>query len=279
MHLRASENAKGFDMSAGVMQLDTIERRLLNLMQTDFPLTSEPYADLGQRLGTDADEVICRLKQLKRKGIIRLIGPLLDSRSLGYQTTLVAMRVAETELERVGRIIAEHPGVSHGYERDHYFNVWFTLAVPPSVNIETEMERLTHAAGVEAGFSLPVVRVFKIGAYFDMDEEAQSMPVANRSSVLARPVELSATERLIINELQQDLPLIFTPFNTMAERTGLDVDRFLAECRSLQQRGVIRRFSASINHGYAGFTANAMTCWVAPWDTIEIAGHKLASLK
>jgi DNA-binding Lrp family transcriptional regulator len=261
------------------MQLDSIDRRLLNLIQTEFPLSKEPYADLGQQLGTDVDDVIRRIKQLKRKGIIRLIGPVLDSRSLGYQTTLVAMRVAETNLEKAERVIAEHPGVSHGYEREHYFNVWFTLAVPSAVNIETELEQLTHRAGTETVFSLPAVKVFKIGAYFDMDEEGQSTPVPHGSSVLAKQVDFSSTERLIINELQQDLPLISAPFTVMAAQVGMDLEQFLAQCRSLQQRGIIRRFSASINHNYAGFAANAMACWVAPPDTIDVAGRQLASLK
>jgi DNA-binding Lrp family transcriptional regulator len=261
------------------MQLDSIDRKLLNLIQTEFPLTDEPYADLGQRLGTDADEVIRRIQQLKRKGIIRLIGPVLDSRRLGYQTTLVAMRVAETNLEKAERVIAEHPGVSHGYERDHFFNVWFTLAVLPAVNIETELERLCHLAGAETAFSLPAIKVFKIGAYFDMDEESQSTPASYQNSTLSKQANLSPAERLIINELQQDLPLISTPFTAMAEQVDMDIEQFLAQCRSIQQRGIIRRFSASINHNHAGFVANAMACWVASPDIMNIAGHKLASLK
>jgi len=261
------------------MQLDGTDRKLLNLVQTGFPLSKEPYADLGQRLGTDPKEVIRRIQQLKRRGIIRLIGPVLDSRSLGYQTTLVATRVAETNLEKAEKVIAEHPGVGHGYERGHYFNVWFTLAVPPAVNIETELERLSHLAGAETAFSLPVIKVFKIGAYFDMDEESQSASVPYQNSTLAKQVKLSPIEKLIINELQRDLPLISTPFTAMAEQAGMDVERFLAQCRSLQQRGIIWRFSASINHNHAGFMANAMSCWVAPPQLIDVAGHKLASLK
>ena len=65
----------------------------------------------------------------------------------------------------------------------------------------------------------------------------------------------------------------------MAQRVDMDAEQFLAQCRSLQQRGIIRRFSASINHNHVGFVANAMACWVAPADTIDIAGCKLASLK
>ena len=105
------------------MHLDSIGKKLLNLVQVEFPLTKEPYADLGLQLGIDRDEVIYHIEQLKTKGVIRQISPVLDARSLGYQTTLVAMRVAETQLDKAGQLIGEHPGVSHGYERDHYFNL------------------------------------------------------------------------------------------------------------------------------------------------------------
>lgn len=260
------------------MQLDN-DRKLLNLIQTEFPLTREPFANLAQHLNTGVDEVIRCVGQLKERGIVRLVGPVLDSRSLGYHTTLVAMKIAETRLEKAEQVIASHPGVSHGYEREHQFNVWFTLALPPARDIQTEMEKLTASTGSEAAFSLPALKMYKIGAYFDMDENGQDTPNAHQKSVLARNVELSRADRLIINELQQDLPLIPTPFSVMAEKVGMGVEQFLAGCQSLQERGIIRRFSASINHRNAGFTANAMSCWTVPADEIDSVGQKLALLK
>ena len=261
------------------MHLDSVGRSLLNLIQAGFPLTREPFADLGQRLGIGVGEIIRRIEQLKEREIIRLIGPVLDSRSLGYRTTLVAMKVAETGLEKAEQVIAMHPGVSHGYEREHQFNVWFTMALPPASDIKTELEQLTRSTGAEAAFSLPATKMFKIGAYFDMDENGQNVSPSHRNSVLTKQVELSRADRLIINELQQDLPLVRASFTAMAERAGMNVEQFLAGCRSLQQRGVIRRFSASINHKNAGFTANAMSGWTAPAEKIDAAGQKLASLK
>jgi DNA-binding Lrp family transcriptional regulator len=261
------------------MQLASVDRRLLNLIQTEFPLTREPYAELGRRLGTDANEVMQRIARLMSQRVIRLIGPVMDSRSIGYQTTLVAMRIAETQLGKAEQIIADHPGISHGYERDHNFNVWFTLAVPSNIDIEHELDELTRSTCAEAAFPLPAIKVFKIGAYFDMDEDGQKTTMSRRSNALAQKVELSSTERLTINMLQQSLPLTPTPFNAIAEQVGIDVEQFLAQCRSLQQRGVIRRFSASINHYHAGFSANGMACWAVPLDTIDVMGQKLALLK
>ena len=208
-----------------------------------------------------------------------MIGPVTDSRSLGFHTTLVGMKVADANLEQAEQVIAGHPGVSHGYERDHPFNVWFTLALPPASNIETELQELTRSAGAEITVSLPAVRVFKLGAYFDIEENGQTASAAHGESPLAERLDLSPADKRIINQLQQDLPLVAAPFAAMAEGAGLDTEQFLAGCRSLQERGIIRRFSACINHRKAGFTANTMCCWVAPPDKIDTAGQALASLK
>jgi len=259
--------------------LDISDRRLLNLIQTEFPLTKEPFADLAQRLGASVDEIVQRITRLKELRIIRLIGPVMDSKSLGYHTTLVAMKVTEGNLEKAEQVIAGHPGVSHGYEREHQFNIWFTLALPTTSDIETELQKLTQATGAEIVFSLPAVKVFKIGAYFDMDENGQTAPATHRKGVLTSQVELSSADRLIINELQQDLDMVTAPFSAMAERVGMDTEQFLAGCRSLKKRGIIRRFSASINHRNAGFTANAMSCWAALPDRIDAVGQNMASLK
>jgi DNA-binding Lrp family transcriptional regulator len=261
------------------MPLNNRDRKLLNLIQSEFPLTGEPFADLAQRLGTSVDETLRDIARLKGAGIVRMIGPVMDSRSLGFHTTLVAMKVADASLEKAEQVIADHPGVSHGYERSHRFNVWFTLALPSIMSIEGELQSLTQSTGAEVAFSLPALRVFKIGAYFDMDEDSRTIPVTYGRTALISQVELSGVDRRIINELQQDLPLVPAPFSAMAAKTDMNTEEFLVGCRSLQERGVIRRFSASINHRNAGFTANAMSCWAAPPDKIDAAGRMLASLR
>jgi DNA-binding Lrp family transcriptional regulator len=198
------------------MQLTSPEQKLLHVLQTQFPLTVRPYADLGQRLGIEAAEVIQLIANLKDRGIIRLIGPVLDPHSLNYQTTLVAARIALSGLNGLEQIISTHPGVSHGYERDHYFNVWFTLAVPQTASIDIEIEKIKHASGAEAMLSLPAVKVFKIGAYFNMNGEEEQAPQLNQHEPVTKPRELSASERLVINSLQQDLPLIPAPFTELS---------------------------------------------------------------
>lgn len=261
--------------------LDDTDRRLLNLIQGEFPLTSEPFSALGLALGVSGEQVIRRIEGLKAGGIVRYIGPLFDARSLGYHITLVAMRVAEQRLDEATQVVCEHPGVSHGYQRDHHFNLWFTLALPWERDIQDELGRLAGVLAAEAVLDLPVLRAFKLGTCFDVGGDATptaDASVAYRVSFAKAP-DLSPSDRALIKELQRDLPLIPRPFDTTAERLGIDTDEFLAHCQSLLQRSVMRRFSASVSHARLGFVANAMVCWIASPDRVEAAGQKLAALR
>ena len=263
-----------------MMRLDSIDQKLLSLLQAKFPLTSEPYADLGLSLGIAEEEVIRHIGQLKAKGLIRQIGPVFDAASLGYRTTLVAMRVADTRLDKAAELISQHPGVSHAYERDHHFNLWFTLAVPAKVEMEAELQRLAGPVKAETVFTLPALRLFKLRAYFGSDGDGQSaMDTEAPSDIISQEAQLSPVDRRIINELQQDLPLVPRPFIEMSVRLGMGEENFLAQCQSLLSRSIMRRFGAAVNHRRAGFVANAMTCWATPPEKIVAAGQKLASLR
>ena len=131
------------------LRLDSVDQRLLGILQAKFPLTSKPYADIGLGLSVAEDEVIQRIDQMKKKGLVRQISPVLDARRLGYKTTLVAMRVRETQLYQAARFLTEHPRVSHAYKRDHHFNLWFTLAVPDTADIDAELLRLADITEAE----------------------------------------------------------------------------------------------------------------------------------
>jgi DNA-binding Lrp family transcriptional regulator len=245
-------------------------------------LTSKPYGEIGLVLGIAEDKVIRRIDQMKKKGLVRQISPVLDARRLGYKTTLVAMGVRETQLDQAARFLSEHPRVSHAYKRDHYFNLWFTLAVPDMADIDAELLRLADMTEAETAFDLPTVKIFKLRTYFSSDEDVQPQPevlAGTLNGVTRQSVDLSPLDRKVINQLQQDLPLTSRPFAEMAARLGMDEEKFMAQCQSLLSRGIIRRYGASVNHRGVGFAANAMTCWAVPAEKVEVIAEKLVSLK
>ncbi|MDI6814503.1 MAG: AsnC family transcriptional regulator [Dehalococcoidales bacterium] len=263
------------------MHLDDIDKKLVNAVQKDFLLIREPFSALGLRLGISCDEVLRRIERLKADGVVGQIGPVFDARRLGYLTTLAAIQVTENQVAQAAKVINQHPGVSHCYQREHHFNLWFTLAVPVSTDMENELHKLGSLVGAEVVLNLPAVRVFKIGAYFDVAGDDDLLPNSSVShtSLLSENIDLSPTERAVINELQTDLPLVSRPFDLVSARLAMNVEEFLNQCRSLQQRGIMRRFGALIRHSRVGFVANAVVCWVAEPTIVEVAGKKVAEFR
>ncbi len=256
-----------------------IDKKLLNLIQSEFPLVSEPYRALGEKLGIGEDEVISRIKELKSSGLVRQISPVFDPRRLGYRSTLVAMETPKAQLEKAEQFLIDHPGVSHGYERDNKFNLWFTLAIAPDKEIADELTKLLNNTGIESVIALPATRLFKIGTYFASDEEVQATTTAMQfDGDLPEKADLTRLDKKVINGLQLDLPLVSKPFEVIAARLGLSEAVLLKECQILLDRGIIRRFSASVNHRRVGYTANGMTCWSVPSAKVDEAGKKIAAL-
>jgi DNA-binding Lrp family transcriptional regulator len=257
--------------------LDSIDRRLLGLLQMKFPIDRTPFNLLGLKLGINSQDVILRIQRFKDRGIVRQISPVFDARKLGYQSTLVAIKVPENHLQTAEKVISSHPGISHGYQREHEFNVWVTLSVPAGSDIEFEMGKLASSLDASAVFDLPALRVFKLRAYFGADcGEASDMAAKDE---ISQSVDLSLTDKNVVNEIQEDLPLTPGAFDSFAERLNMDVEEFLGQCRSLQDRGIIRRYGAAINHRSTGYQANAMACWIAEEQELERVGRKLASLE
>src|SRR5574341_874985 len=221
--------------------MDEQDKRLLNVIQAEFPLVSRPFQALGASLGSTEEETIDRIAALKGRRIIRQISAIFDTRSLGYKSSLVAMRIQPERLEAAAGVVNGHPGVSHNYKRNHAFNLWFTLAVPPSSDLEWTAQRLHEMAGADSTRILPTLRLFKIGMQLDMEgktgAEREESPEAGYSETRRpaagrdglRPVDVAG-----IRELQEDLPLVPQPYRPMAERMGVSEDALFEVAGHLQ---------------------------------------------
>ena len=260
--------------------ISDIDKQLLNLIQARIELLSRPYLAVGETLGIGESEIISRIKALKVSGIVRQISPVFDPRRLGYRSTLVAMEAPKANVENAEQVLIGHPGVSHGYERDHKFNLWFTLAIPPDKQIDDELKALSESTGVSSVIALPATRLFKIGTYFAAEDDGQApAPATLYDGSLPKEAKLTDSDKKVINSLQQDLPLVEEPFEAIARQSGIAENELLSRAKSLLERGVIRRYSASINHRRVGYTANAMTCWTVPAEKVDETGKKIAAIR
>ena len=151
------------------MELTQFDKELLNLIQTGLPLTPAPFADLAARLGCPEQQVLQRLAQLRDAGVIRRLGAFFDAESLGYRGWLVAVKVEEMSLPAVARAVNAWPEVTHNDERDHEYNLWFTIQTRTDEEKEERLRQVASMPGVSAVFSLPTTDRFKVNVEFQME--------------------------------------------------------------------------------------------------------------
>ena len=266
---------------SGSRMMDGTDKDILNLIQREFPLEREPFAAIGRELGIAGGEVIRRIEMLKRGRVIRQISAIFDTRVLGYESSLVAAKIPHHKLAEGAKAINSHPGVSHNYERNNYFNLWYTVAVPPDsrLGLEGTVDVLHHISGSEKTRILPTLKLFKIGVTLDMKEGAtarKEAPQYGESDREAADRNISEDDRAAIRALQEDVPLTSRPFDLWGDQVGLSHEELLDRAHDLQRRKIMRRFSAVLYHRKAGFRANAMGVWKVPEDRIEEVGDAFA---
>ncbi len=249
---------------------------MLNAVQKEVPLVPRPFEAVAEELGlteTDVLEGLSRWRDSER--VIRQISAIFDTRKLGYSSTLVAMAVPADRIDEAAEIVNAHPGVSHNYERSHDFNLWFTLAVPPGMDLETHIDRLHQLTGATATRILPTLKMFKIEVRLDMESG-----VSNADGPPPPKVDipqLTDDDIRAIRALQVDMPLVSRPFALEAETVGMTEEELLGYAQKFVNDGRMRRCAAILAHRRAGFLANGMGVWKMPEERAVELGYRIAS--
>jgi len=102
--------------------IDTVNKKILNNIQIDFPITSRPYKIIAEKLGLLEDELIQRITTMKKEMLIRRIGGNFSPDKLGYTSTLCAAQVPENKIKLFTTTVNSYSGVTHNYQREHKFN-------------------------------------------------------------------------------------------------------------------------------------------------------------
>jgi len=259
--------------------MDDLDKDLLNEIQWSFPLVKQPYHELARKFVVSPKEIMDRLAKLKQDGIVRQLSAIFDTRKLGYKSSLVAMKIDSDKLVDVANIINRHPGVSHNYERNHDFNLWFTIATPPGINVKTEVDKISRLPGVQATRMLPTIQMFKIGVKLDMNEKKKHeiKPSEQKKKTIKTDFVASEEDKQYIRELQKDLEIVDRPFLKSAENLGISEDILFEKAKYYEKIGVMRRYAAILRHRDVGFIANGMIVWKVPDDRISEVGEKLGA--
>lgn len=297
-------------------RMDGTDKKLLNLLQIEVPVALRPWVAVGERLGgiSEAD-VMERVRTLKAAKIIRQISAIFDTRSLGYKSSLVAAQYdpAPSGIDSAAAIINEHPGVSHNYQRNHAFNLWYTIAVSldSRLGLERTVQVLHETTGARNTLLLPTLHLFKIGVAFDVEDGApagvisaavgavcnrdrlvhrslgeggsrlESAPTTTQHNSFSVAKPLTALEKQFVREMQRDLVVEPEPFAVVAARLGCSIEQLREMSDAMRAAGRLRRVSAVLRHREVGFTANAMGVWVARGTDAEIleVGEKMAGVR
>lgn len=148
--------------------MDNINRRILQELQDDFPLEARPYEIVAGRLQISIEELWERIQRMLDEGVIRRIGVSIDSRKIGFHSTLAAVSVKPELVDRAAEIISEYHEVTHSYLRNDPFNIWFTIIAFDEKRIEEILDQIRDSLSLEESkvLNLPVERLFKLDARF-----------------------------------------------------------------------------------------------------------------
>ena len=264
--------------------LDETDKRLLNALQSRFPLDPRPFeavareAGHGRGRGDGSHRASCcasassgrsrRSSTRRRSATARCSWPRRWTRS---------------SLHRAARIINEHPGVSHNYLRNHDFNLWFTIATAPDskLGLDGTLEVLRDLSGAESIRKLPTLTMFKINMNLEMEGGTDKLaaPVEAVEPQPRDPVPIDDFDVAVIRALQGPMEVRPDPYAPAAERLGVTEQRLLEHLEGMIGRKVLRRVAAILFHRRAGFSANGMGVWKVPEEQIAEIGPRMAAVR
>jgi DNA-binding Lrp family transcriptional regulator len=148
--------------------MDDIDKKILNIIQRNFPLVEAPFRAVAEKAGIGEDEALERIGIMKQAGVIRRIGAIFDSRKLGFVGALCAARVPDDKLKAFVEVVNAYPGVTHNYRRRHEYNVWFTFIATSDEDLKKNLAEIRDRTGIPDILDMRASRTFKIDASFDL---------------------------------------------------------------------------------------------------------------
>lgn len=153
------------------MPFSSLQQRLLNDFQREFPLTPEPYAELAEALGVEEAAVLDLLQEMQDRRVISRVGPVFAPNRIGV-STLAAMAVPPGRLEQIAEFINAYPEVNHNYEREHRFNLWFVLTAASAERLAELLAQIEDVTGLSV-LSLPLLEEFHIDLGFPLQWDSR----------------------------------------------------------------------------------------------------------
>ncbi len=259
-------------------KLDELDEKILSKIQRRFPVARRPFDVLAEQYDESADELIERTSRMVTDGLIRRLGAVFDSQSLGYVSTLVAAEIPPDRLAEVAKMVSELPSVTHNYRREHRYNLWFTLTTESLAIRQEILADLAGRTGLDQFHSLPAMAVYKIGVNFQLGLGRDAPEPSDQPSepLSGEQAEFAEDQKQLVRILQESISVTACPFDEVAKQLGWTADRVIDQVEQWRKSGVVRRFGAVMNHRSLGFGANGMAVFRVDDDQIDQLGQRLA---
>ena len=155
-----------------MFELDAIDRQILMILQRGIAIESRPYQAMAEEIGgVSEDEVIARIARMKENNIIRRMSGFFDSRRLGYQSMLVAVKPKPGVFDDAVAFINQFPGITHNYERSHAYSIWFTIIAINRPTLDWILDRIEACGAVDGMMRFEMTQRFKIDVTFDVAQQ------------------------------------------------------------------------------------------------------------
>ncbi|MCB1892944.1 MAG: Lrp/AsnC family transcriptional regulator [Rhodocyclaceae bacterium] len=254
--------------------MDSLDFRLINEFQRDFPLEPRPFAEIAYRLCVDEEIVLAALQRLRGEGVVSRVGAVFAPRRVGA-STLAALAAPPGQLDEIAARVSARPEVNHNYEREHRYNLWFVVTARDEAHLAEALAAIERDTGCQV-ISLPLEHEFYIDLGFDLAGVCKA-PCTMRRIEPGDLRDLTMPEQRLMGALQHGLELVPQPFARLGEQSGMDEAEVIAILKRWRAEGLIKRFGVVVRHHELGFTANAMVVWDLPDDEVERVGGLLAA--
>jgi siroheme decarboxylase len=256
----------------------SVDFRLLNDYQRDFPLIARPFAAIGTQTGLDESAVLARFRSFVRDGVVSRIGAVFAPRRLGA-SALAALSAPPGRIETIAARVNAFPEVNHNYLREHAFNLWFVITAESGQRLAEVVEQIERDTGCKV-LVLPLEEEFHIDLGFCLAGGTRDAAVASTTALPAlsdSACALPEAERSLTRVLQDGMPLDARPFETLGRSVGLSEQAVIEMIERWQADGLVKRFGVVVRHHELGFRANAMCVWDVADDQVSAMGHRLAT--
>lgn len=279
--------------SASTSKLSQLQQDIINNFQKGFPLCSRPYLAIAQKLNGNHSElseqaVFTALSALDDSGVTSRIGPVFDHKKAGA-STLAALAVDESNLDKIASIVNQFGQVNHNYARSSHFNktdynLWFVVTASDPVALNNTITRIELLTGL-AVLVLPMEASYHLDLAFTINITGNSSPVVNNTQPIDTRCESALTEIQPLTEIgksqlrkliEAGLPKLLQPYAKIAQAINATEQQVLAQIANWQQTGLIRRFGLVVKHRKLGFNANAMVVWNISSEQVDAVAAKLS---